>query len=292
MRRVRFLICLIFVIACALFGSYLVKTKMVEDNKPPVITCEEDAITISVKDEDTKLLEGIHAKDNRDGDITDSVRVSSMSHFVKGKRTVTYAVFDRANNVGTLERTVKYSDYRAPRIYLEKPLRFIISASGELDISEYYTADDCLDGDLTSQVRVLMNENYYYMQEGIHEVTLQVNNSAGDVCSIPMEMQIAYNDNDDERAKEYPTLSDYIVYTSLNKEIKESKYLTGISRNNVEYEFDEISTVSKSDVRIESNVDYSKPGIYTVEYSYKAEGAKRAITKMYVVVEGKESGKK
>ena len=78
----------------------------------------------------------------------------------------------------------------------------------------------------------------------------------------------------------------------MNKEIKESKYLTGISRNNAEYEFDEITTVSKKDIRIESNVDYSKPGVYTVEYSYKAEGAKRAVTKMYVVVEEKESGKK
>lgn len=288
MRRVRFFISLIFAIACVLFGVYVVKVKMVEDNKPPVIKSETEEITISVKDGEESLLKGITAKDNRDGDLTDAVRVSSMSHFVNGKRTVTYVVFDKANNVGILERTLKYSDYSSPKIYLQKPLRFIINASGDLDFSEYYTAEDVLDGDLTNQVRVLMNDNYYAMQEGIHDVTLQVSNSAGDVCSVPVEMQIIYNDDDDERAKEYPVLSEYIVYTSVGKEINVSEYLTGISRNGVESEFDELSYVSRQDIRIESNVDYSKPGVYTVEYSYKAEGAKKAVTKLYVVVEGNE----
>lgn len=292
MRRVRVLISLVFVIACAVCAGYVVKVKMVEDSKPPVITCDEDTITISVEDEESALLEGIHAKDNRDGDITDSVRVSSMTHFVNGKRTVTYVVFDKANNVGTLERTVEYSDYTSPRIYMEKPLRFIMNASGELDLSECYTAEDCLDGDITNQVRVLMNENYYYMQEGIHELTLQVNNSAGDVCSIPMELQIAYTDDEDEKEKEYPALSKYIVYTSVNEKIKPTAYLTGISKNGVEYEFEDISSPSKDDIKITSNVDYETPGVYTVEYSYKAAGAKKAVTKLYVVVEEEESGEK
>jgi len=285
MRRLRFLICLVFVIACATCTAYVVKTKMVEDTTAPKMTCDEQSITISVEDGEEALMEGIHAKDNRDGDITDSVRVSSMSHFVKGKRNVTYVVFDKANNVGTLERTVTYSDYTSPKIYLEKPLRFLISASGQLDFSEHYTAEDCLDGDLTNQVRVLMSDNYYGMQEGTHEITLQVNNSAGDVRSIPVELQIIYNDDDDEREKEYPVLSEYIVYTKKGKKIDTSKYLVGVARNGIEYKFEDYLTVSKEDIRVESNVDYSEPGVYTVEYSYKAAGAKRAVTKLYVVVE-------
>ena len=47
MGRVRFLICLVFVAACALFAGYNIKTKMVEDSKAPSISCEEDTITIS-----------------------------------------------------------------------------------------------------------------------------------------------------------------------------------------------------------------------------------------------------
>lgn len=285
MRRLRLLICIIFLAACAVCAAYVVKTKMVEDTTAPEMKCSEEEITISVEDGDEALLQGISAKDNRDGDITDSVRVSSMSHFVNGKRNVTYVVFDKANNVGTLERFVTYSDYTSPKIYLEKPLRFIISASGTIDISECYKAQDCLDGDLTNQVRALMSDNYYAMQEGTHDITLQVNNSAGDVRSIPVELQISYNDDDDEREKEYPVLSEYIVYTKKGKKINTSKYLTGISRNGVEYEFEDYAAVSKDDIRVESNVNYSKPGVYTVEYSYKAEGAKRAVTKLYVVVE-------
>lgn len=291
MGRVRFFICVIFVIACVTFAGYQIKTRMVEDNKAPVITCDEEEITISVEDDDAVLLEGLKAEDNRDGDITDSIRVSSMSHFVNGKRTVKYVVFDKANNVGVLERTVKYSDYTSPKVYLKKPLRFITTASGRLDYSEHYEAVDCLDGDITHQVRLITSDNDrhygYSTMEGLYDVTLQVNNNAGDVRSLQVEMQISYTDNDDEREKVYPMLSDYIVYTTVGKKIDTAKYLTGTSRNGNEYEFEDTAVPEKGDITVKSNVDYTTPGVYTVEYSYKAEGAKKAVTKMYVVVEEK-----
>ncbi len=291
MRRVRFLISFIFLISVIVFGGYIVKTKMVQDTQPPVIECESEEITVSVEDGEDALLKGITAKDNRDGDITDSVRVSSMSHFVNGKRTVTYVVFDKANNVGILERTVKYSDYTSPKIYLNKPLR-ISGFNGDMaDIYDCYTAEDCLDGDITNQVRTIMDADYYVLDSGSFGITLQVNNSAGDVCSIPAEVEIMMSDDEDEEGKQYPVLSEYIVYTSVDKEIKPSKYLKGLMINNMEYEFED-TLVSKSDIKIKSNVDYSEPGVYTVSYSYKAEGAKKAVTKMYVVVEGKERGDK
>ncbi len=297
MRRVRSLICLVFVIACVAFAAYIVKSKMVEDNEAPVITCEKDEIKISVEEEDieTALLEGLTAKDNRDGNLTDAIRVSSMSHFINGKRTVRYAVFDKSNNVGTIERTVRYSDYVSPKIYLKKPLRFMMNNSNELSFEDFYTATDCLDGDLTSQVRTIMGSNYYGVQEGVFDLTLQVSNSAGDVCSIPMEMRILATDDEDEQDKEYPVLSDYIVYTKVGKKIKPTKYLTGLTRGNTEYSFANDSMMlgaSKDDVNIKSNVDYSEPGVYTVEYSYKASGAKKAVTKLYVVVEEAQDGKK
>ena len=290
MRRVRFLISVVFLASCLVCAVYIIKTKLVEDNTPPVISCEEDTVTVSIEDDESALLKGVKAKDNRDGDITDSVRVSSMSHFVNGKRTVTYVVFDKANHVGTLERTVKYSDYKPPRIHLKKPLRFLTTASSELDFTDCYTAEDCLDGDITNQVRTIVDNNFYGMQEGVFDVTLQVSNSAGDVCSVPVEMQITYTDDEDEKAKEYPLLSDYIVYTSVGKKINASKYLTGISRNGVDYEFGDMITASADDISIKSEVDYSKPGVYTVNYSYKASGAPKAVTKLYVVVEGEERG--
>ena len=288
MRRVRELICLVFVIACVAFAAFLVKSNMVEDSKPPEITCEEEEITVSVEDDESALLKGIKAEDNRDGDLTDSVRVASMSHFINGKRTVTYAVFDSSNQVGTIQRTVKYSDYTSPKIYLKKPLRFLVTNSDELSFDDYYTAEDCLDGDITSQVRPIVDNNYYGIQEGTFAVTLQVSNSAGDVCSVPVEMQIAYTDDEDEREKEYPVLSDYIAYTTVGKKINPKKYLIGISKNNTEYTFEDGMTgVTADDIKVTSNVDYKTAGVYTVEYSYKAAGAPKAVTKLYVVVEEK-----
>lgn len=287
MRRLRGLICLVFVVSGIAAAVFFVKSKMVEDNTPPVITCEKEEIEISVEDDESALFEGIKAKDNRDGDLTDSVRISSMSHFINGKRNVTYAVFDKSNQVGTLQRTVTYSDYKSPRIYLKKPLRFLLNNSDEINFEGYFEAEDCLDGDISNQVRPIMDNNYYGVQEGTFEVTLQVSNSAGDVCSVPVEMQIAYTDDEDEQEKEYPVLSKYIVYTKVGKEIKEEKYLEGISRGNTEYSFEDSMTVSESDIKIKSKVDYDKAGVYTVEYSYKASGAPKAVTKLYVVVEEK-----
>ena len=62
-------------------------------------------------------MKGIKATDNRDGDLTKEVRISSISHFISGnERTVTYVVFDKSNQMGTLKRTVKYSDYTPTQI--------------------------------------------------------------------------------------------------------------------------------------------------------------------------------
>ena len=197
-------------------------------------------------------------------------------------------MFDKSNQVGTLERTVKYSDYTSPKIYLKKPFRFITNTSDELKFDDFFQAEDCLDGDITSQVRTIMKEYYHGAQEGVYDVTLQVNNSAGDVCSVPIEMQIYYTDNEDEREKQYPVLSDYIVYTTVGKKVDTKKLLVGITRGNAEYLFEDDATgVTADSIKITSDVKYDTPGVYTVEYSYKAEGAPKAVTKLYVVVEEK-----
>lgn len=296
MRRLRVIICLLFIVSCALFAGYTVKSKIVEDHKPPVITCDEDTITVSVKEEDmdAALLKGIKAKDNRDGDLTKSVRVASMSHFISGtKRTVSYVVFDKANQVGTLERTVEYKDYTPPRIYMTKPMRYSMSEMENVNLEENLAAEDCLDGDITSQIRTNMSSGYMVTQAGTYDITLQVSNSAGDVCAVPITLTVYDNDNTGENYKEYPVLSDYIVYTEVGKEVKLREYITGIEKNGTEYSFKEdkaMLTATKDDVKISSEIDYSKPGVYTVEYSYKAEGASKGVTKLFVVVEGEEDG--
>ena len=116
-------------------------------HRPPEITCDSDTLSISVESEDSELLKGVKAEDNRDGDLTDSVRVSSMSNFTEpGKRTITYAVFDKANNAATMERTLEYTDYTSPKITLTEPLRFDISDMEDASLTEHMKAEDCLTG--------------------------------------------------------------------------------------------------------------------------------------------------
>ena len=93
-----------------------------------MLTSDTDSISISVEAEESALFQGLHAEDNADGDITDEIRVASMSNFTeRGKRTVNYAVFDSSGHAATLSRELVYTDYTSPRITLNKPLRFSLS---------------------------------------------------------------------------------------------------------------------------------------------------------------------
>lgn len=289
MRRLRIAVCLIFVMSCAVFGTYMVKSRMVEDHTPPVITCDEDTITASVTAEDSELLKGVTAEDNKDGDITKSVRISSMSHFIeKGKRTITYIVFDKANQAGTLQRTLIYTDYTSPKIHITKPLRYSMSEIEKANLLENVTAEDCLDGDLTNQLRTTLSDSFYSTQAGEYAVTIQVSNSAGDVCSIPVSVMVTDNTDREESNKNYPMLSEYVAYTKVGEKIDPAAYLTGVERGSSEYTFAEDSEylgVTSEDIDVQSNVDYSTPGVYTVDFSYTSEEEITAVTKLYVVVE-------
>lgn len=293
MKRLKIAVCLMFVVSCAVFAGYNVKSKMIEDHTPPVITCDEDTVTLSVqteqKEQQEALLKGIKAEDNRDGNLTSSVRIASMSHFIApGKRTISYVVFDKANHVGTLERTVQYSDYVPPKIHLTEPLRYTTTEVAKANLTENMTAEDCLDGDLTSQIRTSLNDNIYGVIAGTYGVTAQVSNSAGDVCAVPLEITVTDATDRQEQEKEYPLLSEYIAYTTVNTPIDPMAYLKGLKINGAEYTYANDGAMlagTMERISVTSGVDYSQAGVYPIEYSYTADGAPTAVTKLYVVVQ-------
>lgn len=288
MRKIRVAICAIFVITCAMFAAYQIKTRRLEDHIPPTITCAEDTISVSVAAGDEELLQGVTAEDNRDGDITDSIRISGMSHFIeKGRRTITYIVFDEANQAGTAERTLIYTDYTSPKIYLSQPLRYTITDLYDVNFAENLTAWDCLDGDITNQIRISQPDSYYY-EAGEYNLTVQVTNGAGDVCVVPMQIESVDGSDKEEAAKYYPMLSEYIVYTSVGNELNPRDYIIGVMNGETGYTFAEnsyILALTAEDIQIESEVDYSAAGVYTVRYSYTTSEGIEAVTKLYVVVE-------
>lgn len=148
MRRLRITIVILFVLSGIAFIGYNIANRILSDHTPPVITSDSDTISVSVAAEDSELLAGLTATDNKDGDITDSIRISSMSNFTEpGKRTISYAVFDSSNQAATLTRNLEYTDYVSPKIHQTQPLRFSLNEMDDANLAENMTAEDCIDGD-------------------------------------------------------------------------------------------------------------------------------------------------
>lgn len=83
---------------------------MEKDHTVPVITIEKtQKIHYTEGEAYDKLLKGVKADDNRDGDLSDQIFVDKIIPVSKKKAVVYYGVMDHANNVGTAKRTVTYT---------------------------------------------------------------------------------------------------------------------------------------------------------------------------------------
>lgn len=287
MRKLRIAVIVIFLLSLIATGAYTVTDKVTADTTPPVLQSDTDSISVSVQAEDQELFAGLHAEDDKDGDITDEIRVASMSHFTEpGKRTVTYAVFDKANQAATLTRELVYTDYTSPQIQLTTPLRYDVDKVSNADLTEGMTVEDCLDGDISGQIRVSYANDTYMNGAGTYSVVAQVSNSAGDTCSVPLELSVIDSSDTQEKDKYYPTLSAYIVYTKAGQPLDLNAYITGVERNGISYPFDGTNvSVDAARLSVGGNVDFNTPGTYMAEYTYTSVDNVPAVTKLAVVVE-------
>lgn len=299
MRKIRMAVILFFIISCICFGVYCWMEWKHADRNAPVLQLESEVLKVSASATEEELLAGVTAQDVEDGDLTDRIQIASLSPLVGGsERTIRYIVFDSADQLATATRTLIYTDYNSPRIYLKEPLRFTAEGFAKgIDAVECY-AEDMIDGDLTNRMRITYS-SYSTIPEGQHEIIFQVNNSAGDTCIVPMELTIV--NREEEARKLYPLLSDYIVYTKVGEELDEEAYLLGLTYNGAEYLFEENTEsendseteengaeedkITARDIRIRSQVNYEAAGVYTIEYSYTSSEEITAVTTLYVVVE-------
>ena len=80
------------------------------DRQAPVISFPDGTAAYTDGETDDQLLQGVTAKDNKDGDVTKSLRVTSIIVAGDGKSvTVSYAAEDKSHNVATDKRTMTYS---------------------------------------------------------------------------------------------------------------------------------------------------------------------------------------
>lgn len=310
MKYVRTFVVVLFLVSIIGYGALRYYDEMYSDKTNPVIQLDKDVIEVSVKDPEEALLEGVSAWDKEAGDLTDEIVIENMGPFLSdGSRKITYVVCDKANNIGRATRTLIYSDYEPPQFFCGTKLRF--PAGKELNLLDYLTASDVLDGNLTNRIRQMHGNLPSEPEAGEYEMGYQVANSAGDVSVIDLTVEIY----DTEESVYIPDidLKQYICYIEKGKHFDPYQYIDKVTVGSREYELvnmpdispaEEESKVSglfgnlsnregdskipeklySQDIYIDNPVKVKKTGTYTVTYKITTEDEYTGSAKLFVVV--------
>ncbi len=265
MRRLRLLLLVFFLVVFAVFMFSSIREYVTSDYVAPEITAGSEQMSLSVNDTDEALLQGMTAQDNLDGDVTDSIVVVSKSKFIaRATRNVSYAAFDRSNNVGTYVRKLVYTDYHSPRFVLSEPLRFV-AGNSSYDYLRHMRATDCLDGNLSSQIKITMGDTETASESSSKQsIHFLVTNSAGDSSSLVL---VATYEDFESYSKASPALTDYIIYIKTGEKPNYRSYLEGIWTAGNTRKFSDLGFNPDEDISIDdSKVNYKRPGVYTVTY--------------------------
>lgn len=247
----------VFILVLAVWAGLRVYSIRSVDSTPPVITCDSDVVEIRVGADESALLKGVTAYDDRDGDLTDEIIIKGVSQLITADTAkVTYIAFDSSNNMTTTSRTVHYTNYEKPRFALTQPLVFLMGS--QVRLMERLTASDVIDGDLSNSIRVT-TQNVDTSRAGIYSVTVQVINSLGDVESLPLKVIISDSSVINPRVK----LSDYIVYLEAGSRFDPHSYIT--------------APAERYSVDIDSGVETAQPGVYEVTYTYQGDTAYQVV---------------
>lgn len=252
MKKIKIFSIILFLFSAAVYAGCRVYDGAVTDHTPPVIA-GEGMIQASVADPGEKLLEGMSAEDDRDGDVTESLVVQSISGFdEEGRRTVNYAAADGSGNVGYYSRQLEYTDYRTPVFSLSAPLRFPVGTS--FNICSGISAESSLDGNLSDNIKYTLDRTVLSSAPGTYQIEFRVTDSAEKTSYLQTELEV-YDPGEEQLEV---TLTAYLVYLNVNDSFHASDY------------FQESETGGEPE--IESNVDTSKAGTYYVDYTVTEDG--------------------
>lgn len=305
MKRLRTLSIIMFIASLILFGVNYYKESIYEDKTGPVFQIDDNLVQVSVNDDEKALLKGLTAIDATDGDVTNSVIVESISPFTgTGHRIVKYAAFDSDNHVTHIKRELAYTDYRASQFHLSKPLTFPMNATNLLD---GISVDDCLDGDLTKNVKLMSEEEIDTAHVGEYNARLKVTNSAGGVSYLPVTIEI-YDASVQYRLPQLK-LKENVVYVGKGEDFNEEEYLSSITIGGTEYSLTDdagtygarylssdetVKTIGYDRIDVESDVDTDVSGYYEITYSFDDTEGNNGTghARLYVVVlEGRAYGR-
>ena len=250
-RKMQRVVIALFILVLLAFCGLRIYRRVTVDTTPPVITCSSDSIDVSVTAGEDALLQGVMASDDRDGDLTDQILIKGVTPaLADSSAQVTYIVFDSANNMATVTRTVRYTDYQAPRFALSRPLVYPLGQT--VTLLDRLTASDVLDGDISKTIRIT-SQNIVNSQPGVYNVVITTG-----------ETQLIW-------------LKDYLIYLSQGASFDAAGYIDSVVAPDG-------STLAASQVSVDDPVNTSVPGVYYVGYTVAAQGQSYTVY-LTVVVE-------
>lgn len=272
MRALRLGTVLIFMITTILFCLFYVKEQGSEDDTFPSIKVDSEILNISIQDPQSRLLEGVTAYDQKDGDITEKVIVESISKFSKDRTCiVTYAVMDSDKHVVRGSRTIRYTDYTLPKFYVKKPLIFRLDES--VDVRQMVGAVDCIEGDISDKVTIVATD-YTDNTTGVFTLSLQATNKLGDVIFLDLPLYV-----EEINARSLAIeLEEYLVYLKKGESPDFEDYITSVSSNFTE--------VGNFNLLLSTNFDSNTPGTYTVHFTAEDSAGRTGHSVLTVVVGG------
>ncbi len=253
MRILRFIVSALAVVVSAVFLIFFIGETIKTDRTIPVINIESDVLEVELNAKEEDMLKGVTANDKKDGDLTSSVFVESISRFTKkGECKVTYVVCDSDNHITKATRKIRFKGYTSPTFTVNKSLCF--SAYETIDLAEAITATDCIEGNITSRV-LITSDNLTNLTEGIYNFSVTVANKYGDTSTMRLPVII---DEDMSLIGPKIELTQYLITAKTGTQIDPESYFvsaTDVNENDV-----------SSSIRIESNINSDREGTYYIHY--------------------------
>ena len=261
MKKRTFLCFLLCVLCIAAWMGYRTLDILWTDRKAPEIRGQDAVLTLSVQDPRDRLLQGISAMDNRDGDVTDSLIVERIRLLdaSTGKISVTVAAFDHSGNVAKAEREAIYEDYKSPQLSLQKAM--VYTQGTGFDPMSAITAWDTFDGNITHRIRAMSTDDSAVSNVGVHQIEFRVTNSLGDTMRLELPLEVitpgAYNAQLE--------LTDYIVYLKKGESFDERAYLYKFHYGTSSVSLDG-SLPAYFSMKTYGTVNDHVPGVYSLAY--------------------------
>lgn len=310
MKKARILLGLLCLLAIV-GGVYYQKQEQAEiDITGPVVKADTKKIKVGINADDAELIRGVSARDEKDGDVSDSIVIESVTKKADGSEKeffITYAAFDDSSNASKLTRRLIYTDYQKPHFSIKAPLRF--PANQPVNLFDSIQAEDCLDGDITPFITLEGDEGLQgEPQKGFYNCTLTATNSVGDTAELPVVVEV-FEDGYEDQMTPQVMLTDYLVYIKKGDAFDPNTYLDYVrDRGHCLIDYGAMVDVYKggkwqqlteqiangseelwvniSQISITSDVNPEEKGIYSVIYSYTApETGYGCNTRLIVVVE-------